>query len=113
MSYWMVAFTPAALSARNREPMLSNVSFTVAMRRSFRCRAFLESEEVHAPGNGEHGPRDIARALRAQERDCAGDVLGLPLPLHGYPLDHALVQRRQIRVRPHDPGRDHVGRHIV
>jgi hypothetical protein len=31
MSYWMVALTPAALSARNREAMLSNVSFTVGM----------------------------------------------------------------------------------
>ena len=33
MSYWMVAFTPAAFSARNREAILSKVSFTVGMAR--------------------------------------------------------------------------------
>src|SRR5687768_18587416 len=50
-SYWMVAFVPAALSARNRLPITSNVSFTVAMM-------FLLILVVRALHAWSYGPRN-------------------------------------------------------
>src|SRR5687768_10810862 len=108
-SYWMVAFVPAALSARNRLPITSNVSFTVAMmfllilvvRRAsclelrapkwpprppnvnLRSRHVhsidLEREQVHAAGHRQDGAGDVAGALGAEEGDRVGDVLGFSL----------------------------------
>src|SRR5262245_7480599 len=113
MSYWMVAFRPAALSARNLVGISSKVSFTVGMAGPPLGTLALEGEQVHSAGDREHGPGDVPGALRAEERDGIRDVLGLPLLLHGDALDHPLVHRRQVRVRADDARRDHVAGHVV
>src|SRR5262250_2450875 len=120
MSYWMVALTPADLSARNRLAIASNVSFTVGISDPPFLRSRLnelvpplEREQVHAAGHREDGARDVARALRAEEGDGIGDVLGLSLLLHRHALDHPRVHRGQRGVRSDDAGRDHVGRDVV
>src|SRR5262245_28791494 len=77
-SYWITAFVPADLSARNRPAIASNVSFTVGIARSFSSKR----EEVHASRHSQHSARDVAGALGAQERDRIRHVLGLPLALH-------------------------------
>src|SRR5262252_8279810 len=108
MSYWIVALTPAALSARNRPAIASKVSFTVGIGcppvgpRARRSRSqprgppvalALEREQIHSAGHRQHRTRDVARALRAEERDRVRDVLGLALSLHRDPLHHPLVHR--------------------
>src|SRR5262245_7666559 len=93
MSYWMVALTSAALSGGHRPDTASKVSFTVGMTAPPPRVRILEREQVHSPGDGEHGPRDVAGALGAQEGDGVRDVGGLPLDLHRHALHHALVQR--------------------
>src|SRR5262245_64142130 len=107
MSYWITAFVPAARSALKRPAIASKVSLTVAISAS------SEGEQVHAPGDGEHGPGDVARPLRAEERDGVGHVLGLALALHGDALGHAVVHGAQLRIRPDDSRSDHVRRHAV
>src|SRR5262245_10185210 len=122
-SYWITALVPAALSVRNREAIPSKVSFTVGILASLVWGCLhrapapevrpSKGKEVHTAGDGEHGARDVARALRAQERHGVGHVLRLPLALHRDALHHPLVERAQLRVGGDDPGRDRVARHIV
>src|SRR5262245_33467141 len=96
-SYWLVAFVPAALSVRNREGIRSNVSFTVGIASS--CVQPSKCKEIHSTSHGQHRAGDVPRALGAEKRDRAGDVLGLPLALHRHALDHPIIERAQLRVR--------------
>src|SRR5438445_3459364 len=129
-SYWITAVVPAALSVRNREAIASNVSFTVGIVSSCLSSFFdfasgclprapapdvrrSKRKEVHSAGHREHRARDVARALRAEEGDGVGHVLGLSLALHRHALDHPVVERAQLRVRRDDPGRDRVARDVV
>src|SRR5215510_14937016 len=108
-SYWITAFVPADLSARNRPAIASNVSFTVGIVRSFSSKR----EKIHAARHRQHGARNVAGALGAQERDRIRHVLGLPLALHRHALDHPLVERAQLGVGRDYARRDRVARDVV
>src|SRR5262247_3800524 len=108
-SYWITALVPADLSARNRPAIASNVSFTVGIVRSFSSKR----KKVHSARHRQHGARDIAGALGAQEGNRICHVLWLPLALHRHTLDHPLVERAQLGVRRDDARRDRVARDVV
>src|SRR6202171_4205854 len=75
-------------------------------------------EQRNAARHLDHRAGDIARLVRAEERDRVRDVLGLPEPLEHRAGPEALVQRvglgsRLARFGFNDPRRDRVGGDVV